>query len=381
MSSISAMSPTLALTKALIEKASVTPDDAGCNQILIDRLTALGFNVESLPFGDVNNFWARLGTESPVFAFAGHTDVVPTGPLEQWQSPPFTPTIRDGYLYGRGAADMKGSIAAMVTACERFLTDGRRPLGSIAFLITSDEEGSAINGTRKVIDVLEQRKEKIDYCIVGEPSSDKQVGDIVKIGRRGSLHGKLRVHGVQGHVAYPHLASNPVHNAMAPLHALCSEVWDEGNEAFPATSFQISNIHAGTGTDNVIPGDLDVTFNFRFSTVLTERAIQQRTQAILDSFNIKYTLQWQLSGNPFLTSKGTLIDTAAASIKQINGVDNQTSTSGGTSDGRFIAPTGAQLIELGPCNATIHKVNENVKASDLDELSAIYEQIMVRLLG
>lgn len=381
MSSTPAMSPTLALSKILIGKASVTPDDGGCNQILIDRLTALGFNVESLPFGDVSNFWARLGTESPVFAFAGHTDVVPTGPIEQWQSPPFTPTVRDGYLYGRGAADMKGSIAAMVTACERFLANGHRPIGSVAFLITSDEEGSAINGTRKVIEVLEQRHEKIDYCIVGEPSSDKQVGDVIKIGRRGSLHCKLRVHGIQGHVAYPHLANNPVHRAMAPLHALCNEVWDTGNDVFPATSFQISNIHAGTGTDNVIPGELDVTFNFRFSTVLTEQTIKQRTEAILDAFDIKYSIQWQLSGNPFLTSKGTLIDVAAASIKQINGVDSQTSTSGGTSDGRFIAPTGAQLIELGPCNATIHKVDENVKASDLDELSAIYEQIMLRLLG
>lgn len=381
MSSTQSMSPTLDLSKALIEKASVTPDDAGCNDILIDRLGALGFSIESLPFGEVSNFWARLGTESPVFAFAGHTDVVPTGPTEQWQSPPFTPTVRDGYLFGRGAADMKGSIAAMVTACERFLCAGHRLNGSIAFLITSDEEGSAINGTRKVIDVLEQRNEKIDYCIVGEPSSDKRVGDVIKIGRRGSLHGKLRVHGVQGHVAYPHLASNPVHSAMAPLQALCTEVWDTGNEAFPATTFQISNIHAGTGTDNVIPGDLDVIFNFRFSTALTEQAIKQRTEAILDTFDMKYTLQWQLSGNPFLTSKGALIEIAAASIKKINGVDSQTSTSGGTSDGRFIAPTGAQLIELGPCNATIHKVNECVKASDLDELSAIYEQILVRLLG
>ena len=365
---------------ALIEKPSVTPDDAGCTQLLIDRLTALGFSIEIMPFGDVTNLWARLGTQSPVFAFAGHTDVVPAGQLEHWSSPPFEPSIRDGFVYGRGTADMKGSIAAMVTACERFLASDKPLHGSIAFLLTSDEEGSAVNGTRKVVEVLEQRKEKIDYCIVGEPSSDKRVGDTIKTGRRGSLHGKLRVHGIQGHVAYPHLAENPIHNAMLPLAALCREVWDVGNASFPPTSFQISNIHAGTGTENVIPGDLDVTFNFRFSTALTQEVIQTRTEAILDAHNLRYSLQWQLSGNPFLTEKGRLIDVAADSIREVNGVTTMTSTSGGTSDGRFIAPTGAQLIELGPCNATIHKVNEQVKVSDLDELSLIYEKILLRLL-
>lgn len=376
-----ALSPTLKLCMALVEKPSVTPADAGCTQLLVDRLKALGFAIEIMPFGDVTNLWARLGTQSPVFAFAGHTDVVPAGQLELWSSPPFEPAIRDGFLYGRGTADMKGSIAAMVTACERLLASGMPVRGSIAFLLTSDEEGSAINGTRKVIEVLEQRNEKIDFCIVGEPSSDKRVGDTIKTGRRGSLHGKLRVHGTQGHVAYPHLAENPIHRAMLPLDALCREVWDTGNASFPPTSFQISNIHAGTGTENVIPGDLDVTFNFRFSTALTQEVIQARTEAILNAHKLRYTLQWQLSGNPFLTERGRLIDVAAESIREVNGVTTVTSTSGGTSDGRFIAPTGAQLIELGPCNATIHKVNEQVKVSDLDELSQIYEKILLRLLA
>ena len=374
------MSSTLSLCMALIEKASVTPNDAGCNQLLIDRLQGLGFKIETLPFGEVNNFWARLGNKGPVFAFAGHTDVVPTGPIEDWLFDPFTPTVRDGVLYGRGTADMKGSIAAMVTACERFLAEGKAFEGSIAFLITSDEEGSAINGTRKVIEVLEARDEKIDYCIVGEPSSSKELGDVIKIGRRGSLHGKLKVHGVQGHVAYPQLASNPIHKAMLPLHELIKETWDEGNEDFPPTTLQVSNIHSGTGTDNVIPGTLDAQFNFRFSTALTEAQIRSRTEAILDAHELEYTLDWQLSGNPFLTSRGTLIDAVSQSIKHINGVETQCSTTGGTSDGRFIAPTGAQLLELGPCNATIHKVNENVKISELDELTRIYEEVLTRLL-
>jgi len=374
------MTSTLSLCMALIEKASVTPDDAGCNQMLMDRLRVLGFKIETLPFGEVNNFWARLGDEGPVFAFAGHTDVVPTGPAEDWMFDPFTPTVRDGVLYGRGTADMKGSIAAMVTACERFLSADKPFKGSIAFLITSDEEGNAINGTRKVIEVLEARDEKIDYCIVGEPSSSTALGDVIKIGRRGSLHGKLKVQGVQGHVAYPQLASNPIHKAMLPLHELTREKWDEGNEDFPPTSLQISNIHSGTGTDNVIPGALDAQFNFRFSTQLSETQIRARTEAILDAHALEYTLDWHLSGNPFLTARGSLIDIVTASIKHINGVETQCSTTGGTSDGRFIAPTGAQLLELGPCNATIHKVNENVKISELDELTRIYEEILNRLL-
>lgn len=374
------MSPTLSLCMALIEKASVTPNDAGCNELLMARLRQLGFTIEALVFGEVNNFWARLGDKGPVFAFAGHTDVVPTGPVDDWMFDPFTPTVRDGVLYGRGTADMKGSIAAMVTACERFLSEDKSFDGSIAFLITSDEEGSAINGTRKVIEVLEARDEKIDYCIVGEPSSSKELGDVIKIGRRGSLHGKLKVHGVQGHVAYPQLASNPIHKALLPLHELTKEKWDEGNVDFPPTSLQISNIHSGTGTDNVIPGALDAQFNFRFSTQLSETQIRSRTEAILDAHELEYTLDWQLSGNPFLTSRGTLIEVVSASIKHINGVETQCSTTGGTSDGRFIAPTGTQLVELGPCNATIHKVNEQVKISELDELTRIYEEVLIRLL-
>jgi succinyl-diaminopimelate desuccinylase len=375
------MTPTLALTISLIEKASVTPSDGGCHQLLAQRLEAMGFVVEALPFGDVQNFWARHGTEGPVFAFAGHTDVVPPGPLEHWTSAPFAPQVRDSFLYGRGAADMKGSIAAMVTACERFLAGGRKPRGSIAFLITSDEEGSAVNGTVKVMEVLEARQEKIHYCIVGEPSSTTQTGDVIKIGRRGSLHGRLTVHGIQGHVAYPHLARNPIHRAMAPLDALCREVWDEGNESFPPTSFQISNIHAGKGTDNVIPGELEVAFNFRYSTALTEEAIKTRTTAILDRFGLEYSLSWHLSGKPFLTQRGAFIDLVAASIRQVTGLETECSTTGGTSDGRFIAPTGTQLVELGPCNATIHKVDENVRVADLDALSHIYEDVLVRLLG
>ncbi len=375
------MSPTLALTRSLIERASVTPSDGGCHLLLTQRLEAMGFKVESLPFGDVQNFWARLGTQGPLFAFAGHTDVVPPGPSEHWDSDPFMPEVRDGYLFGRGAADMKGSIAAMVTACERFIASGKPLHGSIAFLITSDEEGSAVNGTVKVVEVLEKRQEKIQYCIVGEPSSSHQVGDVIKIGRRGSLHGRLTVHGIQGHVAYPHLARNPIHRAMAPLDALCREVWDEGNASFPPTSFQISNIHAGKGTDNVIPGELDVAFNFRYSTALTEDDIKARTHTILDASGLEYSLTWHLSGRPFLTQRGTLIDIVAASIKSVTGIETECSTTGGTSDGRFIAPTGAQLLELGPCNATIHKVNETVRVADLDALSLIYEDVLTRLVG
>jgi len=374
------MTPTLELSMALIEKASVTPEDAGCTELLIARLEAIGFKCEILTFGDVTNLWARRGTQGPLFAFAGHTDVVPPGPLEQWHTPPFEPTISNGMLIGRGAADMKGSIAAMVTALERYLSQ-HEPVGSLAFLITSDEEGSAINGTRKVMEVLKQRQEKIDYCIVGEPSSTTRLGDVIKIGRRGSLHGKLRVNGIQGHVAYPHLAENPIHEAMLALDELAREVWDRGNDSFPPTSFQISNIHAGTGTENVIPGVLDVVFNLRFSTAITQTDIQQRAEAILNKHKLKYTLDWALSGNPFLTDKGKLIDIASACIREITGITPELSTTGGTSDGRFIAPTGTQLIELGPCNATIHKVNEEVSVEHLEQLSQVYESIVAALLS
>jgi len=374
------LSDTIRLAAELIRIPSVTPDDKGCNQLMMDRLSALGFVVEPMRFGNVNNFWARLGTESPVLCFAGHTDVVPAGPLEKWQTPPFEPVISDGMLYGRGAADMKGSLAAMITACEAFLAEGKAFKGSIAFLITADEEGAAIHGTREVINALEARNEKITWCIVGEPSSTTTLGDVVKIGRRGSLHGHLVVEGIQGHVAYPHLARNPIHQAMLCLHELSHEVWDQGNGAFPPTSFQISNIHGGTGADNVIPGELEVVFNFRFSTELDEPTIRQRTEAILDRHGLQYRLEWKLSGLPFLTRNDTLITAVRESIRAVNGVETEASTTGGTSDGRFIAPTGAEVVELGPCTATIHKVNEHIRADDLDLLSQVYQGIIRRLL-
>lgn len=378
----STLSSTARLAAELIRIPSLTPDDRGCNQLMIDHLAALGFTIEQMRFGQVNNFWARFGDSGPVLCFAGHTDVVPSGPEDQWQSAPFEPTVRNGQLYGRGAADMKGSLAAMVTACQRFLVErGNKPLsGSIAFLITADEEGEATHGTRKVIEALEQRGEKITWCIVGEPSSTDKVGDIVKIGRRGSLHGDLTVNGVQGHVAYPHLARNSIHQALLPLAALTKETWDDGNDAFPPTTFQISNIRSGTGVDNVIPGQLNARFNFRFSTELDETIIRQRTEAILDNHKLDYSLKWQLSGLPFLTESQELVNAVKQSVEEVTGVRAQTSTSGGTSDGRFIAPTGADVVELGPCNATIHQVDEHVSLEDLDQLSAIYERIMERLL-
>ncbi|GAA4652124.1 succinyl-diaminopimelate desuccinylase [Kistimonas scapharcae] len=373
-------SPTVTLACDLISRPSVTPDDAGCQDILADRLAPLGFMIERLRYGDVDNLWLRRGNRGPVLAFAGHTDVVPTGPEDRWDSPPFTPTFKDGYLYGRGAADMKGSLAAMITAIERFLAKHPGHKGSIALLITSDEEGPAVNGTQKVMETLESRNEKIDWCIVGEPSSTEKTGDVVKNGRRGSLTGELTVKGHQGHVAYPHLADNPVHRATPALTELAETVWDEGNEFFPATSFQISNIHAGTGAGNVIPGELDVMFNFRFSTEQTDQQLRGRTDAILKSHNLEYDLNWTLFGQPFLTSEGPLIDATVAAIRDITGMETQLLTTGGTSDGRYIAPTGTQVVELGPCNATIHQVNECVKAEDLDILSNIYEQILVNLL-
>lgn len=375
------MSETLELTKQLISKRSVTPDDAGCQEIMIARLQALGFNIERLRFGDVDNFWARRGTDAPLYAFAGHTDVVPTGPETEWLSPPFQPTIKDNMLYGRGAADMKGSLAAMVTACERFIAAHPDHKGSIGFLITSDEEGVATDGTVKVIEHLEARNEKMKGCLVGEPTSTNRAGDVIKNGRRGSLGAKLTVHGIQGHVAYPHLAANPLHLFAPALQELVSTEWDQGNEFFPATTFQISNIHAGTGATNVIPGTLEVIFNFRFSTELSSELIQQKVEDLLNKHHIKYDIEWTLSGNPFLTPAGELVDAARAAIKQVTGMDAELSTSGGTSDGRFIAPTGAQVIELGPRNATIHKINECVDVDDLDALSTMYEQILKNLLG
>ena len=375
------MSPTLALTLDLIRCPSVTPVDANCQELMIQRLEKIGFVVERLRFGDVDNFWARRGSTAPVLAFAGHTDVVPTGTLSAWHNDPFAPEIRDGMLYGRGAADMKGSLAAMVVACENFVAQHPHHQGSIAFLITSDEEGVAKDGTVKVVEYLEARQEKMTWCLVGEPSSSKVLGDVIKNGRRGSLNGILKVIGIQGHVAYPQLADNPIHKAAPALAELAAEVWDNGNDFFPATSFQISNIHAGTGANNVIPADIEVVFNFRFSTEVTAEQLKARTEAILAKHGLKYELAWSLSGQPFLTAKGELVAASVAAIKEVTGLDTELSTSGGTSDGRFIAPTGAQVLELGPINATIHKINECVNVADLDTLTQLYEGILVRLLA
>lgn len=374
-------SDTLKLTEELISRQSVTPEDAGCQQLLAKRLEAIGFKIEHMRFEDVDNLWARRGDKDPFYIFAGHTDVVPTGPETQWQSPPFTPSYREGYLYGRGAADMKGSIAAMITACERFIAGHPDHKGSIGFLITSDEEGPSINGTVKVIEALEQRSEKITGALVGEPSSHNQVGDVIKNGRRGSLSGHLRIYGTQGHVAYPQLAANPFHLAAPALTKLCETEWDQGNEFFPATTFQISNIHAGTGANNVIPGELEILFNFRFSTEVTHEQLQSQVEALLKDHRLNFDIQWTLSGNPFLTPEGELVEAAKAAIKDVTGIDTELSTVGGTSDGRFIAPTGAQVVELGPCNATIHKIDECVKADDLDQLSSMYELVLKKLLA
>lgn len=374
------MSPTLALTKDLIARPSVTPDDQGCQTLLTERLTPLGFTAEHLHFGEVENIWLRRGTGGPVLCFAGHTDVVPTGPLSAWDSHPFAPEVRDGLLYGRGAADMKGSIAAFTIACENFVRSHPEHSGSIAFLITSDEEGPAVNGTVKVIEALEARNEKIDWCLVGEPSSKSQLGDIIKNGRRGSLNAKLTVFGKQGHVAYPQLAQNPIHLIAPALAELAATEWDQGNDFFPATTFQVSNLNAGTGATNVIPGEAEALINFRFSTELTEQDIRQRTEAILDKHGLNYRLDWNLSGQPFLTAAGELVAASIRAIKEVTGVDTELSTSGGTSDGRFIAPTGAQVLELGPLNATIHQVNECVSVADLDTLTKIYQRILEQLL-
>ena len=375
------MSNTLDLLIDLIKRESVTPKDAGCQDVLVDRLTPLGFKEERLDFADTQNIWLRRGQIKPLLTFLGHTDVVPPGPLEQWDSPPFVPTIRNGKLYGRGAADMKGGIACFITAVERFITNHPDHKGSIAIMITSDEEGIATNGVVKVVDVLEKRNEKIDWCLVGEPSSDKTVGDVIRVGRRGSLCAKLTIHGIQGHVAYPEIAKNPIHSFAPALKELTEEVWDKGNQFFPATSLQVSNFNSGTGAENIIPGDVQVQFNLRFSTELDEQTIKQRSHAILDKYDFKYDLQWRLSGNPFLTEKGELIDAAHTAIKQVTGIETIDDTGGGTSDGRFIAPTGAQVLELGPVNESIHKINENVKVDDLETLSKIYEAMLIELLA
>ena len=374
------LSNTQQLAVDLIAKESVTPVDAGCQELMSQRLQAIGFSVQQLRFGDVDNFWAVKGDNGPILCFAGHTDVVPAGPPANWKNAPFAPVVKDGMLYGRGAADMKGSLAAMVTACERFAASNAQQKGRIAFLITSDEEGIAVNGTVKVMAWLAQQQQSIDWCIVGEPSSTAQVGDVIKNGRRGSLGAVLTVKGIQGHVAYPQLASNPIHAVMPAFAELTAEQWDQGNAFFPATSFQISNINSGTGATNVIPGELKALFNFRFSTELTQDDLQRRTEDILNKHDLDYDLKWTLSGQPFLTSEGALVDATVAAINDITGLNTELSTAGGTSDGRFIAPTGTQVVELGPVNATIHKVDECVRAKDLDTLSDIYEGILVRLL-
>ena len=374
------MTESLSLLKELIRRESVTPNDAGCQNLLAQRLTPLGFIDERMNFADTQNIWLRRGQNPPLFVFLGHTDVVPPGPLTAWDSPPFEPTLREGKLYGRGAADMKGGIAAFITAVERFITRHPDHKGSIAIMLTSDEEGIATHGVVKVVEVLQQRQEKIDWCLVGEPSSDQKTGDIIRVGRRGSLCAKLTVFGIQGHVAYPEIAENPIHSFAPALKALTEETWDHGNAFFPPTRLQVSNINGGTGAENIIPGQLEIQFNLRFCTELDEAIIKARTQAILDKYEFKYDLQWRLSGNPFLTSQGELIDATHAAIKSICGFETLDDTGGGTSDGRFIAPTGAQVIELGPLNASIHKVNEHIGLDELETLSRVYEQILLNLL-
>jgi succinyl-diaminopimelate desuccinylase len=373
------VSDALKLTRELLSLPSVTPEDGGCQDLLVSRLKPLGFVSEHMPFGQVKNLWSRRGQSGPLLVFVGHTDVVPTGPVASWSSPPFEPTERDGFLYGRGAADMKSGIACFIVALERFVKDNPDHQGSIALLITSDEEGPSVDGTVKVVEQLVARGEKIDYCIVGEPSSVKELGDMVKNGRRGSLNGRLRVIGEQGHAAYPQRAKNPIHKLAPALAELCSTEWDQGNSYFPATTFQVTNINSGTGADNVIPGSLEALFNFRFSTESTAEQLKEVVEKTLLRHAVDYEIIWKLSGVPFLTDTGELLTAVQESIKAVTGIDTELSTSGGTSDGRFIAPTGAQVVELGPINDTIHKIDERVAVADLETLSQIYEDILVRL--
>ncbi|MDL5028538.1 succinyl-diaminopimelate desuccinylase [Vibrio sp. BS-M-Sm-2] len=374
-------SPTLALAKDLISRQSVTPEDAGCQDLMIERLKALGFEIEVMVFEDTTNFWARRGTEAPLFAFAGHTDVVPAGPIEQWNTKPFEPTIVDGYLHGRGAADMKGSLASMIVAVEQFIAKHPDHTGSIGFLITSDEEGPFINGTVRVVETLMARGENIDMCIVGEPSSTEFVGDVVKNGRRGSITGDLTIKGTQGHVAYPHLANNPVHSSLLAINELATTEWDKGNDYFPPTSFQIPNVSAGTGASNVIPGEFNVQFNLRFSTELSNDIIVERITTTLDKYDFEYDLKWTFNGDPFLTDAGSLLDAIVDAVGDVNDVKPALLTTGGTSDGRFIARMKGQVVELGPVNATIHKVNECVKVADLEKLTDMYEKTLVNLFA
>jgi succinyl-diaminopimelate desuccinylase len=375
------MSAAVELTKALIARESVSPTDGGCQALMIERLQAIGFAVESLPFGPVANFWATRGDSGPVFCFAGHTDVVPAGPLDEWQTDPFRPVIRDGLLYGRGAADMKSGLAAMLTACEEFVAQHPDHRGRIAFLITSDEEGPSVDGTRRVVEVLNARKQAIDWCLVGEPSSEKVLGDTIKIGRRGSLSGRLTVHGIQGHVAYPQFADNPVHALAPALAELTARTWDQGNQHFQPTTFQVSNLSAGTGAPNVIPGELKARFNLRFSTEQSVEGLKATVEGVLQRHRVKYSLEWFISGYPFLTAPGVLSEAAIQAVREQLQVAAQLSTGGGTSDGRFIAPMGAQVIEVGVINSTIHKVNECVRVEDIDRLRGIYRRTLEILLA
>ena len=374
-------SDTLLLTEQLIARPSVSPADGGCQPLMMQRLDALGFAVENLRFGPVDNFWAKRGQGGPVFCFAGHTDVVPSGPLDEWRSDPFRPVIKDGVLYGRGAADMKSGLAAMVTACEDFVGRHPRHRGSIAFLITSDEEGPSVDGTRRVVEVLRERGENIDWCLVGEPSSETALGDTIKIGRRGSLSGRLTVHGVQGHIAYPQFADNPVHAVAPALAELAARTWDHGNAHFQPTTFQVSNISAGTGAPNVIPGELKARFNLRFSTEQTVDSLKTVVEELLRRHHVKYSLEWFISGQPFLTVPGDLSQAATRAVQEQLQITPKLSTGGGTSDGRFIAPMGAQVIEIGVINESIHKVNECVRVADIDRLQRIYVRILELLLA
>ncbi len=372
---------TLTLASELIACRSVTPDDGGCLEILARRLAPLGFKLERMDRQGVSNLWARRGSAAPTLCFAGHTDVVPTGPLDQWSSGPFQPEVRDGCLYGRGAADMKTSIAAFVTAVERFIAARPGHAGSIALLLTSDEEGRAVDGSVRVVEALMARGETLDYCIVGEPTSAERLADTIKNGRRGSLSGRLVVKGVQGHIAYPHLVKNPVHSIAPALAELAASVWDKGNEYFPPTSWQVSNFHAGTGADNVVPGSAEILFTFRFSTASMPEALQARVHAILDRHGVDYTLDWTLSGNPYLTPRGRLVEAVSQAIRETAGIETQLSTSGGTSDGRFIADICPEVIELGPLNATIHKIDECIAVADIEPLSRTYERTLQLLLS
>lgn len=375
------MSAALELTQALLSRASVSPADGGCQELMAARLHAIGFEVERMPFGPVENFWAKRGTSGPLFCFAGHTDVVPTGPLGDWHSDPFVPAIRDGLLYGRGAADMKSGLAAMITATEQFVTRHPRHRGTLAFLVTSDEEGPSVDGTRRVVEVLKQRGEHIDWCLVGEPASEIRLGDTIKIGRRGSLSGRLTVHGVQGHVAYPHKADNPVHALAPALAELTARSWDQGNQHFQPTTFQVSNIAAGTGAPNVIPGEIKARFNIRFCTEQTVDSLQATVEELLRRHKVNFSLDWFISGYPFLTAPGELSAAASRAVHEELGITPQLSTGGGTSDGRFIAPMGAQVIELGVPNETIHKVNECVRVVDIERLHCVYARILESLLA